>query len=132
MRPGLIHPGNPSATQAVRRQLISEASMRPGLIHPGNPVKRPKHSSIASRTRFNEARADSPGKSGPIACAGTPKIRDRPASMRPGLIHPGNRWQYRLQASNTAVASSFNEARADSPGKYRGSGFPNRPPLVLQ
>ena len=108
------------------------ASMRPGRICPG------KHG--ASRTRgchprrFNEARANLPGKAYPC---GSPALRSksfkRPgricpgkhptavpcrdgdgASMRPGRICPG-KWLCPVDVSSRG--HSFNEARANLPGK---------------
>ena len=61
------------------------ASMRPGLIRPGNAVGGTV--ARARGERFNEARADSPGKLGILAA---PYIPTK-ASMRPGLIRPGNK-----------------------------------------
>ena len=101
MRPGPISPGNRGRHPPVHRD---ECSMRPGPISPGNGTLQP-----ARAGRFNEARADQPGKSDraghPIlyrfneARADQPgkchrRVRARPrrasASMRPGPISPGN------------------------------------------
>ena len=83
MRPGRIRPGN--TLVGVIQAPIGQASMRPGRIRPGND---------AERLRQRQALA---------------------ASMRPGRIRPGNR---RISLIGTSWTRRFNEARADSPGKY--------------
>ena len=110
MRPGPIRPGDPeggTGDSGVSRQ----ASMRPGPIRPGDGITGMPPGSLAPR--FNEARADSPGRyipdgrgvehlylasmrPGPIRpgdLAWTEEHHDhiRSASMRPGPIRPGDR-----------------------------------------
>ena len=65
--------------------------MRPGPIRPGDP-HRPLLLNTELWARFNEARADSPGR-----------YRDRGTLVRGG-------------------GKSFNEARADSPGRLESAG----------
>ena len=72
----------------MRNSGAQRASMRPGLIHPGN-AQAADSVACGDRSGFNEARADSPGKLDrrrAIQCG----EGDELASMRPGLIHPGN------------------------------------------
>ena len=158
--------------QKGRRHGLHGASMRPGLNRPGNSRWPGVPSAARDRLRFNEARAESPGKckpdrgAGSSAGSGAASMRpglNRPgnavftrpeharthadASMRPGLNRPGNHvavdaGRVRPDAPNLELASmrpglnrpgnsparsgeavhsgriGFNEARAESPGKY--------------
>ena len=86
------------------------ASMRPGPIRPGDASWTGWRSRI--RLRFNEARADSPGRYEDLeAYSGDVFLG---ASMRPGPIRPGDILAFELQDLDTR---RFNEARADSPGR---------------
>ena len=85
--------------------------MRPGPIRPGDGGLLTRWSMDSSS--FNEARADSPGRSEDDAVhdsAGTG------ASMRPGPIRPGDCGRFGDQP--VLVPARFNEARADSPGRF--------------
>ena len=76
---------------------------------------------------FNEARADSPGKYRLATTGGCDRM-GHAASMRPGLIRPGN---IQPQPCECRIpCGGFNEARADSPGKsYPRSGCKMMPHL---
>ena len=60
--------------------------MRPGPIRPGDPKR--GHDGEPVSWRFNEARADSPGRLGDHKHDLRRHLR---ASMRPGPIRPGDR-----------------------------------------
>ena len=106
---------------------IADASMRPGLNRPGNTGTASLEKLDRSQARFNEARAESPGKSEveedrSVAGASMRPGLNRPgnirgrlkptgeASMRPGLNRPGN--------NARPDRPRFNEARAGT-GKCR-------------
>ncbi len=131
MRPGPTRPGN--LAQRLPEHADDHASMRPGPTRPGNVVSRPREPPVP--TSFNEARADSPGKSegmgvgdlglvrfnearadspGKYGQRREPRHQDVLASMRPGPTRPGNGSRPCALAAQSAC---FNEARADSPGK---------------
>ena len=119
----------------VHRAAASDhASMRPGPIRPGDGAV--KYRPPGSTRRFNEARADSPGRwrkgrttlsqfplasmrPGPIRPGDHPlrpgRTRPASASMRPGPIRPGD---HRGPCGGTGDGPGFNEARADSPGRF--------------
>ena len=82
MRPGPIRPGDKG--EATHLDITALASMRPGPIRPGDPHL--GGDATLDRSRFNEARADSPGRLGRPA---RHRRRQR-ASMRPGPIRPGD------------------------------------------
>ena len=99
-------------------------------------MSRPGCRATTPAAGFNEARADSPGKSVAVAVL---EVDVRTASMRPGLIRPGNGARSAAFRAGRPRASMrpglirpgnmprpwrvsrrfgcFNEARADSPGK---------------
>ena len=83
--------------------------MRPGRIRPGNASRRAHI--LRGDQGFNEARADSPGKSASRIIAPNGVLG---ASMRPGRIRPGNLIS---RYPTSTPWPGFNEARADSPGK---------------
>ena len=126
----------------------SYASMRPGPIRPGDRTKRwwtswgrlalqlrpgPKDareippdwpSPCAFRRCFNEARADSPGRSpanglqlSPSGCCFNEARADSPGRL--------STWS---AATPSRYRPGFNEARADSPGRYCANGLPKAPP----
>ena len=82
MRPGPIRPGDEREDKIAG--VRTEASMRPGPIRPGDGTSGPHG---ASSRRFNEARADSPGRLGLQRDVARQAIV---ASMRPGPIRPGD------------------------------------------
>ena len=93
MRPGPIRPGkfrNPY-TYRGRPGWCMRASMRPGPIRPGILIAGCRADVDPCAYRFNEARANSPGKYRPSRGRSLCRALDRIASMRPGLIRPGNR-----------------------------------------
>ena len=108
MRPGPIRPGD--LLQPGRHGLgLAVASMRPGPIRPGDEQNR-REMAGEFLIRFNEARADSPGRSRPA-----PQPRQLGlASMRPGPIRPGDA---QGRGEHPPGSGGFNEARADSPGR---------------
>ena len=113
MRPRLISRGNSSCRN--RAAIVrTRASMRPRLISRGNSGFVHVSTARTIPLRFNEAPADQPGKLCSTAQAAA--LLRSAASMRPGLISPGNR---RSGPSKDASLSKacFNEAPADQPGK---------------
>ena len=130
MRPGPIRPGDP-------RPVASALPRWPGFneARADSPGRWPLRRYIRQMTkyRFNEARADSPGRyprpprhvlrhpeasmrPGPIRPGDDTNAFTYRASMRPGPIRPGDQ---RQQINWTISGSGFNEARADSPGRWR-------------
>ena len=82
--------------------------MRPGQISPGNPERTPA-------LRRVEPASMRPGQISPGNNQGRlPRWAFDEASMRPGQISPGNSG---TGADPPARSPSFNEARADQPGK---------------
>ena len=123
MRPGPIRPGD-LVRIGSRASPKGGASMRPGPIRPGDSPVRGNAGDC--RRRFNEARADSPGRS-----LGARSLREAvlPASMRPGPIRPGDHCTDRKEWFRW---KSFNEARADSPGRLDVTSFRNTSVSSLQ
>ena len=114
MRPGPIRPGD--GPLGVLFALLVQASMRPGPIRPGDLGEAGRDR--PPDPRFNEARADSPGR------CDDPYGQDAAAdcaSMRPGPIRPGDG---AASTSESGMSSSFNEARADSPGRCCSTRMP--------
>ena len=105
-------PGKCGPTRPSRRRTASQRFNEARADSPGKCDELVRV--IRERWRFNEARADSPGKcdEGMLTTWASSTLD---ASMRPGLIRPGNVALIDEQKSHRS--SGFNEARADSPGK---------------
>ena len=117
MRPGRIRPGNVcfQLVTALLRQRFNEAR----ADSPGKNCWSWTPAS-APLTGFNEARADSPGKCLPLV-ARLHHVAD--ASMRPGRIRPGNRAN--VGESFVGPGASMRPGRI-RPGNLSGSWYVRR------